>query len=362
MKVYLVGGAVRDEILGRPSKDKDFVVVGSTPDEMLALGYKQVGADFPVFLHPDSGYEYALARTERKTGTGYQGFSVNADPSVTLEDDLRRRDLTINAMALDLETNNLIDPFKGKHDLANGVLRHVSEAFAEDPLRVLRVARFRARYGFSIAHETQTLMSQLVEKGEMLHLTPERVWLEIEKGLMEKYPVMFIMALCSVEAWGSLFPTMRVGGGFRALTIASTGLNLPFECRVACLLAETPYQDAMDILSKYKASVDTIRLVSNLHAIKPALENTRHTPYSILQLFKSVDAFRRSVAFRMLLDTIPCLNNGVHAQFAKKLKLGFDEAISVSFLDLPPADKLLKGKDIGDAIDRVRIKKLVDIF
>ena len=361
MKVYLVGGAVRDDLLGRPSKDKDYVVVGATPDQMLSLGYKQVGADFPVFLHPTSGYEYALARTERKTGTGYQGFSVNADPSVTLEDDLRRRDLTINAMALDMETNNLVDPFNGKHDLANGVLRHVSEAFAEDPRRVLRVARFKARYGFNIAHETLGFMQSLVTKGEMLHLTPERVWLEVEKGLMERHPVVFIMALCSCDAWGSLFPTMRVGGGLRALTIAST-LNLPFDCRIATILAETPINDAMGILNKYRASVDTMRLVSNLHTIKSELENTRHTPHSILQLFKSVDAFRRSTAFRLLLDTIPCLNNGIHAQFAKKLKLGFEEAISVSFLDLPAADQLLKGKDIGDAIDRVRIKRLVDIF
>ncbi len=199
MKVYLVGGAVRDELLRRPVKDRDYVVTGSSAEEMLSLGYKQVGADFPVFLK--DGEEYALARTERKTGKGYQGFVTEFGPDITLEDDLRRRDLTINAMARDLETGELIDPFRGLEDLENGILRHVSPAFAEDPLRVLRVARFRARYGFRIAPMTTELMVGLVDSGELDHLTPERVWLELEKGLSETNPLKFIITLWTIGAW-----------------------------------------------------------------------------------------------------------------------------------------------------------------
>ena len=174
MKTYLVGGAVRDRLLGLPGQDRDYVVVGATPEEMTARGYKLVGADFPVFLHPETKEEYALARTERKSGRGYKGFTVYAGPDVALEDDLKRRDLTINAMAEDAG-GRLIDPFGGAADLKRGVLRHVSAAFVEDPLRVLRVARFAARLGFSVVPETLTLMGEIVAQGEMEALVPERV-------------------------------------------------------------------------------------------------------------------------------------------------------------------------------------------
>lgn len=189
MKTYLVGGAVRDTLLGLEPKDKDYVIVGATPEDvesLIAQGFQRVGADFPVFLHPVTGDEYALARIERKVGTGYNGFEAFTSPDLTIEDDLRRRDLTINAMAMDLESGEIIDPFGGQEDLKNGVLRHVSEAFAEDPLRVLRVARFKARYCFLIDHTTLHLMHRLVESGELDHLTRERIWVEIEKLLMEK--------------------------------------------------------------------------------------------------------------------------------------------------------------------------------
>jgi tRNA nucleotidyltransferase (CCA-adding enzyme) len=174
MKRYVVGGAVRDALLGIPVADHDWVVVGATPEEMTAAGFRPVGKDFPVFLHPETHEEHALARTERKSGRGYKGFTVYAAPDVTLEEDLKRRDLTINAMARD-ETGRLIDPFGGEKDLRAGLLRHVSEAFAEDPLRVLRVARFAARFGFRIADETLALMRRLVDAGEMQALVPERV-------------------------------------------------------------------------------------------------------------------------------------------------------------------------------------------
>lgn len=189
MKTYLVGGAVRDELAGRTPKDHDYVIVGATEKDVEALiaqGYQRVGADFPVFLHPETGDEYALARIERKVGAGYNGFEAYTSPDLTIEDDLRRRDLTINAIAKDLETGEIVDPFGGRKDLENGVLRHVSEAFAEDPLRVLRVARFQARYGFEINHNTLALMSKLVRTGELDHLTRERVWVEMEKIFSEK--------------------------------------------------------------------------------------------------------------------------------------------------------------------------------
>ncbi len=207
-RAYLVGGAVRDELLGRAHGDRDYVVVGATPDAMLALGYKPVGKDFPVFLHPDTGEEYALARTERKTGPGYHGFDFHAAPDVTLEDDLARRDLTINAMARD-ESGELVDPYRGEKDLRDRVLRHVSPAFAEDPVRVLRVARFLARFaplGFRIAEETMALMRAMVANGEVAHLVPERVWAETRKALAEPVPSAFLRALRECGALAVLFP------------------------------------------------------------------------------------------------------------------------------------------------------------
>ena len=187
MQTYLVGGAVRDKLLGRPIKDQDWVVVGSTAKQMLALGYQAVGADFPVFLHPNTKEEYALARIERKIGVGYNGFSCDASSGVSLEEDLLRRDLTINAMAMDNQ-GNIIDPYNGQQDLKDKLLRHVSTAFVEDPLRVLRVARFAARYhslGFRIAPETLTLMQTIVTNGELTALSAERVWQETARSLLE---------------------------------------------------------------------------------------------------------------------------------------------------------------------------------
>ena len=208
MQTYKVGGAVRDRLLGKTVADTDWVVVGATADEMLSLGFRPVGADFPVFLHPKTGEEYALARTERKSGTGYGGFIFHADPEVSLEEDLIRRDLTINAIAEDAQ-GRLTDPYHGQEDLKARILRHVSPAFAEDPLRVLRVARFAARYaadGFTIAPETMTLMQQLSASGELEALTPERSWKEISRALMENQPQVFIQVLRECGALKVLFP------------------------------------------------------------------------------------------------------------------------------------------------------------
>ena len=208
MQIYKVGGAVRDRLLGRPISEVDWVVVGASAEQMLELGYRPVGADFPVFLHPQTGEEYALARTERKSGRGYGGFTFHASPDVTLEQDLIRRDLTVNAMAED-DQGNLIDPYNGQQDLAARILRHVSPAFAEDPLRVLRVARFAARYaplGFSVAPETLMLMRQLAESGELAHLTAERSWKEISRALMEPRPDVFVQVLRDCGALAALLP------------------------------------------------------------------------------------------------------------------------------------------------------------
>ena len=208
MKVYLVGGAVRDQLLGLPVKDRDWIVVGAAPATLLSLGYQQVGKDFPVFLNPKTKEEYALARTERKSSAGYTGFICDFSPTITLEQDLIRRDLTINAMAQS-EDGEIIDPYGGKQDLENRILRHISPAFSEDPLRVLRVARFAARYhslGFKIASETLALMAELAQSGELQHLTAERVWLETEKALNEKNPEIYFETLHKTGALSVLFP------------------------------------------------------------------------------------------------------------------------------------------------------------
>lgn len=210
MKTYLVGGAVRDGLLNLPVKDKDWVVVGASPQQMLELGFEQVGRDFPVFLHPSSHEEYALARTERKSGSGYTGFVCYSAPDVTLEQDLARRDLTINAIAQDAD-GHYYDPYGGRCDLENRLLRHVSEAFNEDPLRVLRVARFAARYAhlnFRIASETLALMRSMAESGELSHLTPERVWKETEAALQTRNPQVFFQVLRDCGALAVLFPEL----------------------------------------------------------------------------------------------------------------------------------------------------------
>ena len=208
MKAYLVGGAVRDRLMGRPPGDRDWVVVGATPEQMLDAGYAPVGRDFPVFLHPDTREEYALARTERKSGRGYRGFVVDADPGVTLEEDLARRDLTINAIAEDAD-GRLVDPYGGARDIQARVLRHVSDAFAEDPVRLLRVARFAARFaplGFTVAPETLALMRRMVEAGEVDHLVPERVWQELQRALAEPAPSACLRVLRESGALARILP------------------------------------------------------------------------------------------------------------------------------------------------------------
>ena len=246
MKIYLVGGAVRDERLGYPFTEKDWVVVGATVEEMLAAGYQQVGKDFPVFLHPETKEEHALARTERKTAAGYKGFEVHASPEVTLEEDLMRRDLTINAIAKD-ENGELIDPYNGISDIDNKILRHVSDAFAEDPVRILRIARFMARYahlGFSIADDTMTLMKNMVTAGEVDALVAERVWQEMQKALTETTPASFIETLRECGALERILPELDCLWGVpqpeEHHPEIDTGIHTMLVLEQACKLSDDP--------------------------------------------------------------------------------------------------------------------------
>ena len=246
MKVYLVGGAVRDQLLGYPVKERDWVIVGGTPEQLIQKGFQQVGRDFPVFLHPETREEYALARTERKQSPGYYGFSCDFNPHVSLEEDLKRRDLTINAMAMD-EQGILIDPFHGQLDLQNKCLRHVSLAFTEDPVRVLRVARFAARYhhlGFTLADDTRSLMAEMVKQGELSHLVPERVWQEFFRSLQEKNPEQFILVLRSCGALSVVIPELDVLFGIpdqrQQCSLIDSGLQALDALKKAASLSNDP--------------------------------------------------------------------------------------------------------------------------
>jgi tRNA nucleotidyltransferase (CCA-adding enzyme) len=293
VKLYAVGGAVRDELLGLPVKDRDYVVVGATPEQMERLGYKPVGKDFPVFLHPKTHEEYALARTERKSGRGYKGFTVHAAPDVTLEDDLRRRDVTINAMAK-AEDGTLIDPYGGKRDLEQGILRHVSEAFAEDPVRILRVARFAARFGFKVAPETMALMRKMVQSGETDYLVPERVWQELAKGLMEREPERMFEVLEATGLQKKLLAELRERTG-----LAGAALPVRF-ARLCWPLKEAEVEALCDRL-KVPGDVRELALLACRNRV--ALRASRlATPEALLELLKRTDAFRRPGRFAELLE------------------------------------------------------------
>ena len=322
MQVYLVGGAVRDQLLGRAPHERDWVVVGGSPEEMQRLGYRPVGRDFPVYLHPKTGEEYALARQERKVGPGYRGFVTEFSPAVTLEQDLARRDLTINAMALAAD-GTLVDPFGGRADLEQRRLRHVSPAFGEDPVRILRVARFLARFaplGFAIAPETLALMRQMVRSGEAAALVPERVWRELERALGEPAPEQFFAALADCGALGVVLPELAplwsgvppTGDG--PALAGAAALRAAVDCgggpeeRLAALLAGIGAAAIERLCARVRAphgyrelAVLAARLAERLRAAGADLAVRAADPGWVLELLESADAFRRPERFRQWL-------------------------------------------------------------
>jgi tRNA nucleotidyltransferase (CCA-adding enzyme) len=296
VKAFVVGGSVRDELLGLPVADRDWVVVGATPEDMVRLGYRPVGKDFPVFLHPRTHEEYALARTERKSGRGYKGFTVYAAPDVTLEQDLARRDLTINAMAKD-EEGRLIDPYGGEKDLREGVLRHVSEAFEEDPVRILRVARFVARFGFRIAPETEALMRRMVELGEADHLVAERVWQEFSRGLMERHPARMLEVLERCGIAERLLPELEADRA--ALERAAQALA-PSAVRFAVLTWGLAPEAIEALCDRIRAPNEERELAVAASRCRPLL--SAQTAERLLELLKRGDAIRRRERFESLLQ------------------------------------------------------------
>lgn len=400
MQIYKVGGAVRDRLLGRPVTDNDWVVVGATAEQMQALGYRPVGTDFPVFLHPKSGEEYALARTERKSGVGYGGFTFHASPDVTLEQDLIRRDLTINAMAED-DHGNLTDPYNGKQDLEDRLLRHVSPAFAEDPLRVLRVARFAARFaglGFKVAPQTLALMRQLSESGELLALTPERSWKEISRALMEDHPQVFIEVLRECGALKQLIPEVdalfgvpqppahhpEIDTGAHTLSVLEQSARhaQPLTVRWACLLhdlgkgttpeAEWPRHIAHEhrglkliaaVNQRFKAPRDCQELallVGEYHTHgHRALELK---PSTLLELLQRFDVYRRPQRFEEFI--VACemdargrlgLENREYPQ-ADYLRGAAEAARKVAVQ--PLVEQGYTGQALGEALKKARLDTL----
>jgi len=342
MKIYIVGGAVRDELLGRPSADRDYVVVGATPQAMQAAGYRPVGKDFPVFLHPKTHEEYALARTERKSGHGYHGFTFHAAPDVTLEEDLARRDLTINAMAKGAD-GELIDPYCGQRDLQAKILRHVGPAFAEDPVRILRIARFAARFSdFSVAPETLALMRGMVASGEVDHLVAERVWQELAKGLMEDKPSRLFEVLRDCGALARLLPEVdalfgvaqradyhpEIDAGIHTMMVIdqSARRRFPLPVRFAALThdlgkALTPPDILPRHLGHEERSFSLTEALSarlrvpndcrDLALLMARYHGTIHRAAelkasTIVSLFEKTDALRRPERFQQLLDACLC--------------------------------------------------------
>jgi tRNA nucleotidyltransferase (CCA-adding enzyme) len=331
MKAYRVGGCVRDALLGEARRnsgdldaaletDRDWVVVGATPQQMIELGYRPVGKDFPVFLHPDTHEEYALARTERKTAPGYKGFEPHAAPDVTLEQDLARRDLTINAMALD-EDGTLIDPFGGQRDLEAGVLRHVSPAFVEDPVRILRLARFAARFPeFKVAPETADLMRSMVRQGEADALVPERVMQEISRGLMERKPSRMLNVLVSSGLIDRLYAELEdLGPTSAALDRAAQhDLLLPVRFAVLASAARTPRAVA-DLLGKLRVQQDAAQLARLLVELREQLANAK-TSTAIVDVLERADAFRRPERFELLLQAYETANEDSAERFRRALR------------------------------------------
>ncbi len=403
MKTYLVGGAVRDRLLGLATQDHDWVVVGATPERMVELGYTPVGKDFPVFLHPQTHEEHALARTERKSGRGYHGFTVLTSPEVTLDEDLARRDLTINAIAQD-EDGTLVDPHGGQADIQARVLRHVSPAFAEDPVRILRLARFAARFDtFSVAPETATLMQQMVQSGEADHLVAERVWQEVSRGLMERHPSRMFEVLRACGALERLMPEVdrlwgvaqradyhpEVDTGVHLMMVLDMAAHLeaPLNVRYACLCHDlgkgnTPTTTLPRHVGHEARSVDLLKVMSerlrvptdcrelaevvarehgNIH------QSTGFTATALVRLLERLDAFRKPQRLPLILQACECDARGRGGDFPTRpypqtahLMQALSIASQVDTAEIAKAatERGYKGADIAKAIHKARIERV----
>ena len=403
MEIYLVGGAVRDALLGLEPKERDWVVLGASPEQMTAQGYNQVGKDFPVFLHPDTHEEYALARTERKTAPGYHGFSVHAAPEVTLEEDLLRRDLTINAIAQN-EDGTLVDPFNGQQDLADKVLRHVSPAFCEDPVRILRVARFAARFahlGFTIAKETRHLMQNMVKAGEVDALVAERVWAETERALGEKTPCRFFEVLRDCGALAKLFPEVdrlfgvpqpekhhpEIDTGVHTMMVLTQAAKLSSDTQVrfAALVHDlgkgtTPKDQWPKHIAHEERGVPLVEdLCERMRVPKAYRELAIHVtryhllyhraaelkPTTLLKLFNSLDAFRRPERFELFILACEADSRGrpgfEDAYFDQPEILRHSRNAAAAITAQSLVEQGLTGAAIGKELDRLRAQTIKEI-
>ena len=379
IKVYLVGGAVRDIVLGRPKKDLDYVVVGATPEYMLSLGFEQVGADFPVFLHPKTKDEFALARTERKTASGYHGFECDFNKEVTLEEDLERRDLTMNSMAIRVgikalqtgelvykdDANNIIDHFGGVQDAKDGVLRHTSDAFAEDPLRVLRTCRFAARYNFEIADATVDLMTEIVKSGEMEALPMERVYAEFERAMMEDHPRKFFDYMNRCGAHELYFDELQDWNN-TGLDLA-VSFNASLEERVALLVMGFRPKEVKDMLTRIKAPNQLVDIATWSSYLEFMINSINFPPGTMsnerlwemmnrFNVWKNVSKLQRIAHLHLYWANNKTL---------KAIRIIMKAAIAgskIGFNDLDPATRGdLEGKEIGEAISQKRLQVLEEL-
>ncbi len=357
MKVYLVGGAVRDALINEPVHERDWVVVGSTPEALLKLGYQQVGRDFPVFLHPKTKEEYALARTERKFGAGYHGFQCDANPCVTLEEDLLRRDLTINAIAED-EAGHLIDPYEGTRDLKLKLLKHVSGAFVEDPVRVLRLARFAARFyqlGFRVADETAALVREMVKYGELKHLVPERVWQEWEKSLSSKNPEIFIQVLQDLGAFAAIFPEfnlIHLEAMLERLVAVAARSDDPM-IRFAAWMSGLKDKNQVDAFCRGLRVPSVYRELALLAVLFEQLGH--QTAEEIVCVLERVDAFRKPARFDALLTVCEprtIVHNQWQAALQASLKIDIRALVAKGY----------QGEAMKEALHTARVEAVQNIL
>ncbi len=361
MEVYLVGGAVRDELLGLPVTERDWVVVGSTPEDLLKLGYQPVGKDFPVFLHPETHEEYALARTERKTGKGYKGFVFHSTPDVSLVEDLRRRDLTINAMALS-EAGHLIDPYGGLFDLKNKILRHVSEAFLEDPVRILRVARFSARFiEFTIHSSTLQLMREMVTQGEVDALVAERVWQEFSRALKSQAPQRFLIILQDCGALSALFPEIELTTTVLRQLQNAVQLTEDPIIRFAALCAQMSENSLSAFSLRYRIPreyVDVAQLLIRWLKFYQSISK-ESDPATIFLLLKTTDARRRPDRFRQFLLSCEACNDFKNPQASALLQRCHSEIQSIDIQSLQ--NQGLKGQEFAAALEKLQLQVIKNL-